>query len=112
MAPYVAHEEFARGLPAGRLRVVLDPAQARPYVMQRTRINGLAVVLICIGAALALAGQPWPGAALVALGIVARRLVRHHAPKIALHLALNDPAVYAEVTSNGVLEVQRSAASN
>jgi hypothetical protein len=35
--------------------------------------------------------------------------VRHQAPKIVLHLALKDPAVYAEVTTNGVMEVRRAS---
>lgn len=106
--PYVAHEEFRSGLAAGRMRVVVNPELARPYVVQRTRSNTLAVVLIGIGCALALAGQVWPGGALVALGIVARRLVLRQAPKIVLHLAESDAAVYAEVTGNGVMEVRRA----
>lgn len=107
--PYIAHEEFRAGLAAGRMRIVVDPDLARPYVVQRTRSNTLAVLLIGAGCVLALVGQPWPGGALVALGIAARRLVLHQAPKIVLQLAQNDPAVYAEVTRNGVMEVQRSS---
>lgn len=108
VVPYIAHQDFRAALSAGRLRIVVDPEQARPYVVQRTRSNTLFVLLIGIGCALALAGQVWPGGALVALGIVARRLVLHQAPKIVLHLAATDPAVYAEVTSNGVMEVRRA----
>jgi hypothetical protein len=36
------------------------------------------------------------------------RLVRHHAPRIVLHLAQNSPAVYEAVTRNGVMEVRRA----
>ena len=49
------------------------------------------------------------GAALVAVGVVTSRLVRSKAAKILLHLAAQDPAVYGEVTTQGVLEVRRSA---
>jgi hypothetical protein len=108
--PYIAHEEFVRGVPYGHFRVIVNPTLARPYVVQRMRINGLAITSILIGAVLALSvsGQALPGAALVALGIGANRLVRHQAGKIVLHLAVKDPAVYAEVTSNGVMEVRRA----
>lgn len=106
--PYIAHDEFRNGLAHGRFRVVVNPTLARPYVVQRTRVTVLAVLVIGSGAALALSGQALAGVVLVALGIAANRLVRHQAAKIALHLALKDPAVYAEVTTNGVMEVRRS----
>jgi len=107
--PYIAHDEFRAGMPHGRMRVVVNPALVRPYIVQRTRVNVLAVALIAAGAALALAGQALPAVVLVALGIVANRLVRQQAARIVLHLALKDPAVYAEVTSNGVMEVRRTS---
>lgn len=106
--PYIAHDEFRSGLPHGQFRIVINPALARPYVVQRTRVNVLAVLVIAAGAALALAGQAGIGIVLVALGIVANRLVRRQAARILLHLALRDAAVYAEVTSNGVMEVRRA----
>jgi hypothetical protein len=107
--PYVPHAEFAQGLPHGRFRVVVNPKLALPYVVHRTRIAWIAGALILLGAALALAGVSWPGAALVALGWLANRVVRHQAPKIALHLALQDPRAYHEVITNGVMEVQPAA---
>jgi hypothetical protein len=108
--PYIAHDEFCAGLPHGHFKLVVNPALARPYVVQRTRINGFAIAVIVIGAVLALSAQPWPGAALVVVGIAANRLVRHQAGRILAHLALKDPAVYAEVTGNGVMEVRRARA--
>lgn len=106
--PYISHEEFSAGLAHGRFRLVVNPVLARPYVVHRTRINVLAITAIGIGALLALSAQPWPGAALVVLGIAANRLVRLQAGRIVAHLALKDPAVYAEVTGRGVMEVRRA----
>ena len=106
--PYIAHDDFVRGLPYGHFRIVVNPALARPYVVRRTRINVLAISSILIGAVLALSGQALPGALFVVLGIGANRIVRHQAGKIVLHLAAKDPAVYAEVTGNGVMEVRRA----
>jgi hypothetical protein len=107
--PYIAHDEFRNGAAHGRFRIVVNPALARPYVVRRTRIDLLAVLIIVAGAALALAGQAELGVVLVGLGVIANRLVRHQAGKIVLQLALQHPEVYAEVTSNGVMEVQRAA---
>lgn len=106
--PFIAHDAFCRELPRGGLRLVVNPALARPYVVQRTRINVLAASVIGIGAVLAMAGHAIAGLVLVGLGIAANRLVRHQAGKIVLHLALKDAAVYSEVTSNGVMEVRRA----
>jgi predicted anti-sigma-YlaC factor YlaD len=105
--PYVAHDEFRSGLPAGRFRVVVDPQRARRYLMRRMRVDGLTLLLVGVGAALALWGLRWSGALLVMLGIVARRLVGHQAPRLLLHLATQDARVYDEVTSEGVMEVRR-----
>jgi hypothetical protein len=106
--PFIAHDEFVRGLPHGHFRIVVNPTLARPYVVQRTRVNVLAITAIGIGAVLALSGQALPGGVLVVLGIAANRIVRAQAGKIVLHLAAKDASVYAEVTSNGVMEVRRA----
>lgn len=105
--PYIPHEQFQRGLPGGHMRLVINPALARPYVVRRTRVNVLAASIIGIGAVLAMAGNAMSGLLLVALGIGANRLVRHQAGKIVVHLALKDASVYGEVTSSGVMEVRR-----
>jgi hypothetical protein len=106
--PFVPHAEFRAGLPRGRYRVVVNPTKARPYVMQTTRIRWFAIVLITVGAGLALQGQGWGGLIVAGLGVGLSRLVRHHAPRIALHMAQSSAAVYAEVTTNGVLEVRQA----
>ena len=106
--PWIAHDAFRDGLPCGRWRIVVDPVRARRFVVRRTRIDVLAVLLIGGGAGLALSGRPWGGLALVALGVAAHRLVRRQAPKILLHLAARDAEAYAEAATQGVMEVRRS----
>jgi hypothetical protein len=106
--PFIAHDEFRNGLAQGRFRIVVNPLLARRYMVRRSRIDLLALLLIGTGAALALAGQSWGGAVLAAAGIVANRLVRHQAARILLHLAAQDAAVYAEATTQGMMEVRRS----
>lgn len=106
--PPISHDEFRRGAAFGHFRIVVNPALARPYLVRRTRVDLLAAVVIGAGAVLALMGQALPGVVLVVLGIAANRLVRRQAGKIVLQLATRDPAVYGEVTSNGVMEVRRT----
>ena len=106
--PAIGHEEFRRGAAFGHFRIVVNPALARPYLVRRTRVDLLAAGVIGAGAVLALMGQALPGVVLVLLGIAANRLVRRQAGKIVLQLATRDPVVYAEVTSNGVMEVRRT----
>jgi len=107
-AEHVSHDEFRAGLPRGRFRVVVDPRLARGYVTQRLHLIGFSVTAIGVGIALALGGQPWPGAALVFGAIVVKRVVQARAASLLLQLALRDPAVYYEAATGGVLEVQRS----
>jgi hypothetical protein len=106
--PYIGHDEFRSGAAFGHFRIVVNPALARPYVVRRTRVDLVATAVIGAGAVLALTGYALPGLALVVLGIAANRLVRRQAGKIVLQLAARDPSVYAEVTSNGVMEVRRA----
>ena len=109
LAPYVSHEEFRAGLPAGRFRVVVDPKLARRYVSQRLMLLVVLMPVIGVGIALALTGRTWTGAALVAAGVVLNRVVMWQAPKILVQMASRDPAVYDFATQNGLLEVRRAA---
>jgi len=107
-AEYIPFEEISRGLPHGRFRVVVNPALVTPFVALVTRVTPLAIAMIGPGIAVALAGHPWIGAALVALGIVLRRMVKSQAPRILLHMATRLPSVYEQATEHGVMEVQRA----
>jgi len=107
-AQYVAHEEFRAGLAAGRVRVIVNPKLARRYVSQRLMLMVVLTPVIGVGIALALTGARWPGALLVALGVVLHRVVAWQAPKILLQMALRDPQVYEHATHNGLMEVRRS----
>ena len=87
----------------------MNPALAAPFVAHRTHATPVAIALIGPGIALALAGHPWIGAALVAAGVLLRRTVKHQAPRILLHLAARVPSVYEQATEHGVMEVRRAA---
>ncbi|MEJ5989940.1 hypothetical protein WG902_08080 [Ramlibacter sp. PS3R-8] len=106
-AEYVAHEDFRSGLPAGRFRVIVDPKLARRYVSQRLLLVVVVLPVIGVGIALALTGRTWPGALLIAAGVLLNRVVMWQAGRILLHLALRDAKTYEQVTQGGVMEVRR-----
>jgi hypothetical protein len=107
-AEFIPHGDFRAGLPAGHFRIVVDPKLARRYVAQRLMLIVVVIPVIGVGLALALSGRTWPGALLVAAGVLLNRLVMWQAPKILLHMAQRDPAVYLFTTQNGILEVRRA----
>lgn len=109
LAPYVAHEEFRAGLPAGRFRVVVDPKRARRYIARRLLLIVLLMPVIGVGIALALLGATWTGGLVVAAGVLLNRVVMWQAPRLLLQMALRDPSVYAFATENGLMEVRRAA---
>lgn len=105
-APFVPFEAFREGLPAGRFHVVVNPVLAGRFVGQRVHATPMAIAIIGTGVACAIGGYPWPGALLVGLGILLRRMVKWQAGKILLHLATQQPRTYYEATTTGVMEVQ------
>lgn len=108
LAEYVSHQEFHAGLPRGRFRVIVDPTLARRYVRQRLWLLPLVMAMVGAGLALALSGATWPGGLLVFAGVALNRAVAWSAGKILLHLASQDPSVYAFATGNGIMEVRRT----
>jgi hypothetical protein len=106
-AEYIAFEAFREGLPLGRFHVVVNPELARRFVARRMNMLPLVVAIIGCGVAAALAGHVWGGAALVATGLLLRRLVKWRAPAMLLWLASRQPAAYHDATEQGVMEVQR-----
>ena len=106
-AEFIPFEEFRNGLPHGRFHVIVNPKLAPAFVAYRIHATPLALAMIGPGVALALAGFPWAGAALVAAGILFRRAVKWQAGRILLHLASHVPAVYDHATGQGVMEVRR-----
>ena len=102
----VSHEEFRAGLPAGRFRVIVNPALAPKYVQHRLWIKMLLLPVLGIGVALGISGYIWAGLALVLVGILAPRIIRKRAPELLLHLATRDKDIYREAIDYEILEVR------
>jgi len=104
----VSHQEFKNGLPMGRFRLIVNPERAQKYVKHRLFVVGIALPLLGIGTALALSGYVWWGLPLVLVGALMPRVIKAHAAKILLHLALHDARTYREAIEYEILEVRRA----
>lgn len=102
----VPYDTFRVGLRAGRFRVIVNPERAQKYVKHRLFVVGISLPLLGIGTALALSGYVWVGLPLVAVGVLMHRVIKAHATKILLHLALHDVRVYREAIDFEILEVR------
>lgn len=105
----LSHQEFRTGLPMGRFRLIVNPERAQKYVKHRLFVVGISLPLLGIGAALALSGYFWWGLPLVVVGALLHRVVKAHAARILLHLALSDARVYREAIDYEILEVRYAA---
>ena len=103
---YVPYQEFRAGLPAGRFRLIVNPERAQKYVKQRLFVAGVSLPILGIGVALSLSGYPWIGLPLVLIGALLHRVIKAHAAKILLHLALHDYKTYHEALEYEILEVR------
>lgn len=105
----VSHQDFKTGLPMGRFRLIVNPERAQKYVKHRLFVVGISLPILGIGTALAVSGYVWAGLPLIIIGALLHRVVKAHATKILLHLALNDPKVYREAIDYEILEVRHAA---
>jgi hypothetical protein len=62
--------------------------------------------MIGIGMALAISGYVVGGVCLGAVGLGLRQLVKSQAPKILLHLALNNAKIYYDTIEYEIMEVR------
>ena len=88
--------------------MIVNPERARKYVRHRLLIFPIALSAAGIGVALAVSGLPFWGIGLVALAVLANRLVSAQAAKILLHLATQDERVYFQAMEFEILEVRRA----
>jgi hypothetical protein len=107
-AIYVPHQEFKTGLPHGRFRVIVNPERAQKYVKHRLFVVGISLPLLGVGVVLCMYGYLWVGLPMVVVGVLMHRVIKAHAPKILLHLALSDAKTYEEAMEYEILEVRRN----
>jgi hypothetical protein len=101
----MTHAEFTAAYARGAIRVELEPKEAARFISARLLLPLFMMPVLGIGVALALVGWIFTGLAVIALGIIAPRLIKRSAPHFVFQQALNDPVVYNEVTKCGLLQV-------
>jgi hypothetical protein len=106
---FVSHQAFRAGLPAGRFRLIVNPERAQKYVKHRLFVVGISLPILGIGTALSLSGYPWVGLPMIIVGALFHRVIKAHAAKILLHLALQDEKTYLEALEFEILEVRHAA---
>ena len=101
----MTHAEFVRAYAAGEIGVHVEPVAAARYLSDRLLLPFVRLPVLGAGVALALIGWIWTGLTMLAIGIVAPRLIKRSAPHFALTQALEHESVYNELTQSSILRV-------
>ena len=101
----MTHAEFVAAYAHGEIKVEVDPQGAVRHLSARLLLPFVMMPVVGIGVALALLGWVFSGFATIALGIIAPQLIKRSAPHFLLTQALENAAVYEEVTRSGVLRI-------
>jgi hypothetical protein len=103
----VTHAEFTAAYARGEIKVEVEAKDAARFLSARLLLPLFMMPVVGVGVALALVGWVFTGLAVIALGIIVPRLIKRSAPQFVFQQALNDRAVYEEVTKSGLLRVVR-----
>ena len=101
----MTHAEFVAAYARGEVKVEVDPQGAARHLSARLLLPFVMMPVLGIGVALALLGWIFSGFAIIALGIIAPQFIKRSAPHFLLTQALQNAAVYEEVTRSGLLRV-------
>jgi len=108
----MTHAEFVAAYARGEIKIEVDPRGAARHLSARLLLPFVMMPVLGIGVALALVGWIFSGFAIIALGIIVPQLIKRSAPHFLLTQALENAAVYEEVTRTGVLRVAPVHASD
>ena len=101
----MTHAEFRDAVDHGRIKVEVDPIAAEKYLSARLLLPIVILPVLGVGVALALSGWIWTGLAVIAIGIVAPRLIKRSAPGFVLTQALENERAYKEATRTKLLRI-------
>jgi len=101
----MTHDEFLAGASRGEFRLEFEPRAAARYLSARLLLPLVALPVLGIGVALALIGWIFTGLSILAIGIILPRLIKRAAPRILYELAVQDPAVYEDLTRSGLMRI-------
>ena len=101
----MTHAEFVAAYQRGEIKAEIDPKAAARFVSARLLLPFVALPVLGMGVALALVGWIYTGLAIIAVGFVVPRLIKHNAPRFILTQALQDASFYDEVAKSGLLRL-------
>ncbi len=101
----MTHTEFVAAYCEKRITVQFDPALAGKFLSARLLLPLFMLPVLGAGVALALLGHVWIGLTVIALGIVAPRLLKRSAPHFLLTQALKDETVFNDLVRAGIVNV-------
>ena len=84
----------------------MNPEKAKKDIQQRLVRVGIALPIIGLGTALSWSGYTWAGLPVIAIGLLLPRVVKAHAAKILLHLALREARTYRDALEFEILEIR------
>ncbi len=107
-APSLSHREFVAAFHNDTITVTFDPKGAARFLSARLLLPLFMMPVLGIGVALALTGWIWTGLIVIALGIIAPRLIKRGAPRFLMHQMMDDESLYRDVVRAGIMRVARN----
>ena len=101
----LSHGEFVQAYGEGRIIVNFDPQAAAKFLSARLLLPLFMMPVLGIGVALALSGWIWIGLLVIALGIVAPRLIKRGAPSFLMQQMMGDEGLYREALHAGIMHI-------
>ena len=101
----MTHAEFVAAYQRGAIRVEFDPKGAARFLSARLLLPFVMMPVVGVGMALALMGWFFTGLAVIAAAIIMPQLIKRSAPHFLFQQALQDEAVYEELTKTGAMRI-------
>lgn len=106
----MTYTDFLTAYRGGRVTVEFDRARAGQFLSARLMLPVMMLPMLGAGVALALLGWLWSGLLVIALGIIAPRLIKRSAPHFLLTQMLGDEKLYADVQRAGIMRIDTTDA--
>ncbi len=100
------HDEFVAAYRDGTITVNFDPRGAARFLSARLLLPLFMLPVLGIGVGVALTGSIWIGLTVIALGILAPRLIKRGAPHFLLQQVLTDEKLYQELLRAEVMQIK------
>ncbi len=106
----MTHTEFVTAYRSARVTVEFDRVRAGQFLSARLLLPVMILPLLGAGVGLALIGWLWSGLLVIAMGIIAPRLIKRSAPHFLLTQMLGDEKLYADVQRAGIMRIDNTDA--